>query len=346
MAAEHRRLRVSRRRFVQGAGGAGLGLVVGCGRWRGQAQGTTVPDRVSSVWRLGFLGIDDGEAERVRIHTILRGLGELGYVEGQNLVVESRFANVERDYLTALASELVALQPDIIVALSTIAALAAKAATSAIPIVASSGDAVGSGLVPSLARPDGNVTGVSSLSPELSGKRLQLVADIVPELSRVAVLWYADGPAPARAYQEAESAAPRLGAHLISLPVRGPEEFNSAFATAGREQAQALLQLQGPGINANRQRIVDLTSQHRLPAMFSARPFVAAGGLMAYSPDPRAQDQRLAYYVDRILKGAKPADLPVEQPREFDFVINLQTAQALGLTIPPHVLLQATEVIQ
>jgi putative ABC transport system substrate-binding protein len=260
--------------------------------------------------------------------------------------VDYRFANEDQEHLRELAAEAVGLQPQVIIANSTVAALAVQAATSSIPIVATSGDAVGSGLVESLARPGRNVTGLNSFSSELSGKRLQLLVDAVAGLSRVAVLWYADGPAPRRAYQEIAAAAHVLGVDVLSLGVRSVEELESAFDAALGERAGALLQIQGPILTAHFRRIVDFTTEHRLPAMFGGRAAVEAGGLMSYTPDQAAQHRRLGYYVDRILKGTKPADLPVEQPREFDFVINLRMAHALGLTIPQYVLLQATEIIQ
>jgi putative ABC transport system substrate-binding protein len=295
---------------------------------------------------LGYLGADTRENQAGRVEIMRLGLAEHGYVEGHNLVVEQRFAGGDRDRLAALAAELVTLHPDVLIALNSVAALALMAVTSTIPIVATSGDAVGAGLVASLARPGGKVTGTSNLSRELSGERLQLLTDVVPGLSRVAVLWYAGGPAPERAFRETEAAAQKLGVDLVSLAVRGPQEFNSAWATALREEAQALLQIQGPVISTNWRPVVDFTTQRGLPTMLAARPLVVAGGLMAYAPNLDEQDRRVAYYLDRLLKGAKPADLPIEQPTTFDFIINLQTAQALGLTIPPHVLLQATEVLQ
>jgi putative ABC transport system substrate-binding protein len=296
--------------------------------------------------RVVYLSISAAEVDPHRIEAFRQGLGEYGYVEGHHIAVEYRFANDDQEQLRGLVAEVVGLQPDVIVVQSTVGALAVQEATNTIPIVASSGDAVGTGLVASLARPGGNVTGVSSLAPSLSGKRLQLLADVVAGLSRVAVLWYAEGPAPRRAYQETEAAAHVLGVELLSMPVRGAEEFESAFDAALRERAEALLQIQGPVVNSNPRRVVDFTTQHRLPAMSGNRAFVEAGGLMAYSVEPLAQDRRLAYYVDRILKGTSPADLPVEQPTTFEFVINLRTAEALGLTIPQQVLLQTTETIQ
>jgi putative tryptophan/tyrosine transport system substrate-binding protein len=329
-------MRVSRRQLVQGVGLAGLGLVAGCGRWPGQAQPP------AKAYRVGYIGNPDF------MEAFREGLREHGWVEGQNIVIESRASPSRQDLPTdRLAAELVALPVDVIVTQGTPPTLAAMQATSSIPIVmAISVDPVGEGHVASLARPGGHVTGQSVMTRELSGKRLELLQDAVPGISRVAVLWAPADPGMGPTFAEVEAAARRLGVDLQSLEVAGPEDFDRAFAVAAAEHADALLVLPTGFILRGRQRIVELAAAHRLPAMYPYREHVEAGGLMNYGPNVRDMFRRAATYVDKILKGAKPADLPVEQPMTFSLVINAKTAQALGLTIPPHVLLQATEVLQ
>jgi putative tryptophan/tyrosine transport system substrate-binding protein len=294
-------------------------------------------------YRIGYL---ESAAERFNRDTFVQGLRELGYVEGQNLIVEERFATRSPDELPQLVAELVRLDVDALVAISTVAALAAKSATSTIPIVAISGDAVGSGLVGSLARPGGNVTGITLLSPELSGKRLELLRAATPDASRVGVLWYPEEPAPAAALRETESAAGLMGITLQPLPVRRGDDLPGAFEAATGGSSGALLVLQAPPIGGNLVQVVELAAYYGLPTMYSARGYVAAGGLMSYGPQQAVHFRRAAYYVDRILMGAKPADLPVEQPITFEFVVNLKTAQALGIIFPNEILLQVTEVLQ
>jgi putative tryptophan/tyrosine transport system substrate-binding protein len=275
------------------------------------------------------------------------GLRELGWIEGQNLAIEFRWAAGQVDRLPALAAELVALPVTLIVTDSTAAALAAQHATHTIPIImATVADPIGSGLVASLAHPGGNVTGLSLLASGLSAKRLELLKDVVPGLHRVAVLLNAADPGSAPSWQDTESAARALGLQLYPLKVRGPDEFAEAFAAATREGVDGLIPLADAMLFQHRAQIVALAAQSRLPAMYEAKGFTEVGGLMAYGPSIPAQYRRVAYYVDRILKGAKPADLPVEQPMHFELVINLKTAQALGLTIPPTLLFQADEVIR
>ena len=224
---------------------------------------------------------------------------------------------------------------------------AAKQATTTIPIVmAASGDAVGTGLVTSLSRPGGNITGLTALNPDLSGKRLELLTEAVPGLARVAILWHGGHPPSILAMQETEAAGRVLGLQLHSLEVRGPNDFERVFAAAPREGAEALIVLSSVFFSAERRRIVDLVTQYRLPSMFSSREAVEAGGLMSYGWSLPEAWRRAAVYVDKILKGAKPTDLPVEQPMKLDLVINLKTAKALGITIPPTLLFQADEVIQ
>jgi len=265
-------------------------------------------------------------------------------------VIEYRFAEEKLERLPALAAELVALKVDVIVAPNTPAALAAKQATRTIPIVFSfAADPLTSGLVTSLARPGGNVTGLSLLGPELVGKCLELLKETVPRVSRVAYLWQPgalDERQEKDRLKRAEVAARALGMQLQFVGARGPEDFDRAFTDMTRARAGALTVLGGAMLFTERRRLVDLAAKNRLPAMYSWREFVDAGGLMAYGPNLTDSQRRAATYVDKILKGAKPGDLPVEQPTKFELVINLKTAKALGLTIPPSVLGRADEVIQ
>jgi putative ABC transport system substrate-binding protein len=274
-------------------------------------------------------------------------LRELGYTEGQHLVIETRHAAMRPALLPDLAANLVLSKVDVIVAAGDPAIYAARHATSTIPIVMVAGaDPVGSGLVASLARPGGNLTGSSALSPELSGKRLHLLTEAIPGVSRVAVLWNPADPAKALDVRETQAAGQALGVQLHLLEVRGPEEFESAFAAMTRERAEALITLGDPLTVSHRMRIVDLAAKSRLPTMYDVREFVEAGGLMAYGPSLPDLFQRAAAYVDKILKGAKPGTLPVEQPMKFELIINLKTAKALGLTIPQSILFLADQVIQ
>ena len=278
------------------------------------------------------------------------GLRELGYVEAQNIAIEHRYGEDKPERLRQLASELVRLRPAVIVAQGTPSALAARGATSTIPIVmTTAGDPVGSGLVSNLARPDGNVTGLTNLAAELSSKRLQMLKEARPMLSRVAVLWDSTGPAPpADPYgrKATEEAGRSLGLKLQILAVRGLSDFPEVFESAVKAGAEAVVVLPSPILARHRKSLVELAAKHRLPAMYQASEFADAGGLMAYGPSNAALYHRAAYYVDRLLKGAKPADLPVEQPTTFELVINLKTARALGLTIPPSLLLRADQVIE
>ena len=296
--------------------------------------------------RIGYLLDGSSSSAADRVDTFRDGLRDLGYVEGKNIVIDYRYAEGRFDRFPELAAELVRLKVYVIVAVSTVAARAAKNATRTIPIVALSGDPVETGLVASLARPGGNVTGLASLAPELSTKRLELLKEIVSKVSLVAVLWNPNGPAPVLAFKETQLAAKRLGLLLQSLEARSPDDFESAFGGAIRERASALLVISDPLTNTHQRRIVELAAKNRLPAIYPIREFVQAGGLMAYAPDRLEQYRRVAYYVDKILKGAKPADLPVEQPTKFEFVINLKAAKQIGLTIPPNVLARADKVIR
>jgi putative ABC transport system substrate-binding protein len=275
-------------------------------------------------------------------------LRELGYVEGQNVFIEGRYYGDQLDRLPALAAELVRLPVDVIVAGAAPAPEAAREATSTIPIVMAGlhPDPVGSGLVASLARPGGNVTGLAAEASELRAKQLQLLKEAVPRLGHVAVLADPANPLHARELRGVERAARLLKVRVRVLEVRAPSEFAEAFSVATREHAGALMVFGGSMLYSHRARLVELAAQSRLPLMSGAREFAEAGGLMSYGADVLASFRRAADYVDRILKGAKPADLPVEQPTKFSLVINLKTAKALGLTIPPAVLARADHVIQ
>jgi putative tryptophan/tyrosine transport system substrate-binding protein len=276
-----------------------------------------------------------------------QGLHELGYAEGANLAIDERWSDGLPERLPELAAELARLPLDVLVAYGDTPVRRAKEATSTIPIVIGySADPVGQGHVASLARPGGNVTGLSLLSGGMSGKRLELLRETALNPSRIGFLLDPTALGPSVALSETEAAARLAGVELIALEFRHADDLPSAFDTANAEAVEALL-VSGSGLTAShRSRIVHLAARRRLPAMYTQRDDAQVGGLMSHGTNRLAIYRRSAYFVDRILKGAKPADLPVEQPREFDFVINLQTAQALGLTIPPHVLLQATEVIQ
>jgi putative ABC transport system substrate-binding protein len=277
-----------------------------------------------------------------------QGLRVLGYDEGQNLVIEYRYAEGNLERLPTLAAELVGLKMDVIVAIASAATRAVQHATRTIPIVMAGGsDPVGAGLVASLARPGGNITGLSNLTVELPEKRLEILKETVPQSGRVAVLANPASPNHASTMHNLTGAAQALGLQLHVVELRSPDELDTAFAAVTRAGADALLVVGEPLLlDSLRGRTVDLAAKHRLPAMYSWRELVVAGGLMSYGPSLPDMHRRLATYVDKILKGAKPADLPVEQPTTFELVINLTTAKALGLTIPPTLLFQATEVIR
>jgi ABC-type uncharacterized transport system substrate-binding protein len=298
------------------------------------------------VHRIGYLLGTTREQEPL-LEVFLEAMRALGYVEGQNLVIEYRAAEGQYERLPALAAELVQLKVDVLLAVNTPGALAAKQATMTIPIVMLGvGDPVGSGLVASLARPGGNVTGVASLQTDLVGKELEFLKAVRPTVSRVAVLWNPANPAHARHVRAAEVAAQALGVQLHLVEARDPEAFDGAFAAMTSAHAGALLVLGDALVFEHRKRLAELAVTSRLPTMHNLRPYVEAGGLMAYGPSTLELRRRAAVYVDKILKGAKPADLPVEQPTKYALIINLKTAEALGLTIPPTVLFQATEVIR
>jgi putative ABC transport system substrate-binding protein len=306
--------------------------------------------QAAKIARIGYLMLDLAASPHLR-EAFRQGLRDLGYVEGRNLVIEYRDAGGKLERFPALAAELVALKVDVIFAGGgTPAALAAKRATKTIPIVfASAADPVTSGLITSLARPGGNITGLSALTPELVGKNLEQLTQTVPGVSRVAVLWQpgAFGERTERdMLKGAEVAARALGVQLQFVEVRGSEDFDRAFSDMTRARAAALTVLPSSMFNSERRRLVDLAAKNRLPAVYPQRAYVDAGGLLAYGPSFADLYRRSATYVDSILKGAKPGDLPVEQPTKFELIINLKAAKALDLTIPQSVLVRADQVIQ
>ncbi len=308
-----------------------------------EAQQPTHVHRIGAL--SGIVGTTPGRDPFVE--AFLEGMRALGYVEGQNLVLEYRAAAGHYERFPDLAAELVRLKVDVLMMGSTPAALAAKHATTTIPIVmVAMGDPVGSGLVASLARPGGNITGSSGLQPEVVGKQLEFLKAVLPTVSRVAVLWNPANPVAALMVREADVAAQALGVQLHLLAARGPDAFDSAFAAMTSAHAGALLILADPMFLQHRRRLAALAATSRLPTIHNVRAFVEAGGLLCYGVSQPDQWRRAATYVDKILKGAKPADLPVEQPTKFELIINLKTAEALGLTIPPTLLFQADEVIR
>jgi putative ABC transport system substrate-binding protein len=298
------------------------------------------------VPRIGFLTASPSVFPG-RIEAFRRGLRELGYVEGKNIVIDWRYTEGKLDHAPALAAELVRLEVDIIVSSGPTLTNILKEATTTIPIVMGyHTDPVGTGLVASLARPGGNITGLSVLSPELGGKRLEILKEVVPKLSRVAVLGSSTLPGNAETLKETVLVAGALGVKLQFIDVLSPKDIEAAFRRTVKERADAVL-AQGSGIlNAHRTQVADLAVKSRLPGMYYAAEFVEAGGLMFYGVDFPDLHRRAATYVDKILKGAKPAELPVEQPKKFEFIINLKAANQIGLVIPPNVLVRADKVIK
>ena len=281
------------------------------------------------------------------VEAFRQGLRELGHVEGKTFVLELRYGEAKSERLPDLARELVALKADVIVTATDVAIAAVKRETRTIPIVmATSIDPVGTGFVASLARPGGNVTGLSNVSSELSGKRLELLKEVVPGLSRVAFLWNPDVRGNLLDYKEVEAAARSLRLALQSVEVSSVEDLERAFSAVTSQRAQALILSGNPVTFSKRAEIASFTQRNRLPSMYSTKEYVEAGGLMSYGPSLVGMFRRAATYVDKILKGAKPADLPVEQPTKFELVINLKTAKALGLTLPRSLLQRADQVIQ
>ena len=301
----------------------------------------------TKIPRIGLLFTPSESFIAELVQVFRQGLRELGWVEGRTVAIESRYAEGQVDRLPRLAAELVALQVDVIVTADSPAINAAARATTTIPIVfAAAGDPVAAGHVSSLARPGGNITGLSLLATELSPKRLQLLKEAAPRTTRLAILFNPQDPSMVRRVQEAQAAAQALGMATVPLPVRAPGDFEGAFAVMIREHADCLLTVVDGLTIRNSKRIVDFASANRIPAVYEIRDFVERGGLLSYGPKPRENYRRAAAYVDKLLRGAKPTDLPVEQPTVFELVINLKTAKALGLTIPQSVLLRADQVIE
>jgi putative ABC transport system substrate-binding protein len=297
--------------------------------------------------RIGFLIGTSPSAVSDRTEAFRQGLRELGYVEGKNIVIEWRHAEAKLDRLPVLAAELVRLKVDAIVTAGPPGTRAAKEATVTIPIIMGfDNDPVGNGFVASLARPGGNITGLATLAPEISGKQLELLNEIVPRLSRVAVLGNSTVPGNAQSLRETELAAGAFGVKLQYLDVRGPKDIETAFREASKGRADAVLVLASPVLTFQRTQVVDFAVKSRLPAIYPQKEYVEDGGLMTYGVSFVDLYRRAATYVDKILKGAKPADLPVEQPTKFELVINLKTAKQIGVTIPPNVLARADKVIR
>jgi len=326
---------MNRRAFITAVGGGILAAPLGVGVTAGKLS------------RIGYLATDGAASNPLQV-AFIRGLRELGYIEGQNVVMEYRLADGRTERLSDLASELVRLGVDVIVTSDTSATLGAKQVTATIPIVMASGDApVFYGLVASLVRPGGNVTGLyRTAPPELGGERLRLLKEMVPGVSRVSVLLDSGDAYALLMMRQIEKVAQSIGVHLHSVKTQRPEEFERAFEAALLDRVDALMTVEGGQTLMARTRIVNFAAMSRLPAMYGLREFVDAGGLIAYGPNNADLFRRAASYVDKILKGARPADLPVEQPAKFELVINLKTAKALGLTIPQTLLLRADQVIE
>jgi len=300
----------------------------------------------TKIPRIGFLVASSLSANLARTEAFRQGLRALGYVEGKNIIIEWRYAEGKADLLPSLAAELVRLKVDIIVTAGSSSTLPVKEATTTIPIVmAQDPDPVGSGFVASLARPGGNITGLSTLARELSGKQLELLKETIPRLSRVAVFGNSTRAGNAQALREIEIAAKAFGVKLQYIDVLSSKDIESAFRAASKGRAQALLVL-GNVFGGRQAQIIDLAVRNRLPMIYGGPTIVEAGGLVSYGVDIRDLDRRAATYVDKILKGRTPADLPVEQPMKFEFIINLKAAKAIGLTIPPNVLVRADKVIR
>jgi len=323
----------------------GIGFIITLGILLGslaaQAQQT------GNVYRIGFLGNSTAALEANLVGPFREGLRDLGYVEGRNVLIEYRWAEGKYDRFPALIGELLALKVAVIVTAGTPATLAVKKATTSVPLVMSAvGDPVGAGIVPSLSHPGGNITGLTAISTEMDAKRLELLREVVPSVSYIALLWNAASPLQVLAEKQVQAAAQVLRMRVLSLGVKTEEEIKSALAVMARERPDALLVLADRLLLHHRALIMDFATRHRLPGVHAYRELVEAGGLMSFGPSYADMHKRAAYFVDRILKGAKPSDLPVERPRTFELVINLKAAKALGLTIPQSVLLRGTEIIQ
>jgi ABC-type uncharacterized transport system substrate-binding protein len=307
----------------------------------------TAAQQSTKIPRIGYLSSTSPSAGSARIEAFRQGLRELGYLEGKNILIEWRYAEGKLDRLPALAAELVHLKVDIIVSASPPVTGATKDATVTIPIVmAHDPDPIGNGFIASLSRPSGNITGLASLTPELSGKRLELLKEISPKLTRLAVLGYSTEPGYAQVLKEIELAAGAFKVQLQYLDVLTAGEIEKSFRSATKGRADAILVMNSPIFIAHRKQVADLAAKNRLPAIYYSTEFVEDGGLMSYGVSFTDLYRRAPTYVDRLLKGAKPADLPVEQPTKFELVINLKAAKQIGLTIPPNVLARADKVIK
>ena len=308
---------------------------------------STEAQQPAKIPRIGFQFYSPFSALAARVEGFRQGLRELGYVEGKNIIIEWRSAEGKPERRNEIAADWARRKVDIIVTGGPTTTRAVKEVTARIPIVmALDNDPVGNGFVASLARPGGNITGLSTLAPEISGKQLELLKEVVPRLSRVAVLASSTVPGSAQVSKEVERAAEALAVQLQYLEVRDPKDIETAFRAAGKGRADSLLVLTSPDVNPYRKQIVDLAAKSRLPAMYYTAEYVEEGGLMTYSVSITDLFRRAATYVDKILKGTKPADLPVEQPKKFEFIINLKAAKQIGLIIPPNVLARADRVIK
>ena len=320
----------------------GLILLLAIFGWGGFADA----QQAKKVYRIGYLGSSAASSSAL-IDAFRQGLRERGYVEGKNIVVEARWTEGKTETIPDLTAELVRLNVDMIVTSITLAVQAARKLTATIPIiVVGIGDPVGTGLVASLARPGGNVTGLSSLAPELSGKRVDLLKEAFPKVSRVGVFWNPASTSNALGWKETEAAARPAAIQLKSLEVKSPDDFERAFGIAAKERVNALIVIRDNVFSVGRQQVLAFAAKRRLPAIYPAAEYVEVGGLMSYGPDLPDIFRRAATYVDKILKGTKPADLPVEQPMKFEFIVNLKTAKQIGLTIAPNVLVRADRVIR
>ncbi len=303
--------------------------------------------KAGKIPRIGFLGNSTQELEENLVGAFREGLRDLGYAEGKNILIEYRWAEGKYERFPALIGELVAQKVDIIVTAGTPASLAVKKSAPSIPLVMLAvGDPIGTGLIESLANPGGNVTGLSAMAVDLEGKRLELMREVMPKLSHVAVFWNPTNPFQVNSEKELQAAARGFKIKVLSLGIQAPDQFDDAFAKIRRERPRALLILADRLFLHHRERIMEFAIKNRLPGIYAYVELVEAGGLMSYGPSYADMHRRAATFVDKILKGRKPSDLPVEQPMKFDFVINLNAAKEMGVTVPPNVLVRATRVIR